>query len=317
MTDHGSTRINETMQLRHVNALIAVADTGSLRTAAKRLGIAQPSLTKIIREIEMIMGVPLIERTVRGSIPNEFGHILLRRARAISEEFRRAKEEMDQLAGVGGGSVTIGLSAGAALLLSDEAISGFMKANPDAQINVREGLFDQLVNGVRQNRLDFSVGGLPLGETGSGVETELLFQNKIVPAARRGHGLAKARSFEALIGSNWALTNDEPTFFKMLEEHFQQLGLAMPQVLLKCESFFTILQLVPQTDLIVAIPQSLLRHPMVEERLIAIDVKDKFPYTQFALVRKAGARLTPLAEQLAGHVRKAAKKVAGSFEVDA
>ena len=297
------------VQIRHLSALVAVADTGSLRTASKRLGISQPSLTKTIREIEAIMGVPLLQRTVRGSIPTDFGQLLLVRARSVGEEIRRAKEEMDQLKGSSDGSVTVGLSSGAALLLSADAIGRFMLDHPLARVRVIEGLFEQLVNGVRQNRFEFSVGGVPSTESGVNVVMETLFENRIVPAVRHGHPLANARSFAELMDANWAITNDEPAFINHLSEHLAKLGLGNPKVILRCESFFTILQLVPRTDLVVAMPHSLLQHPMVAERLVAIDIREPCPTTQFALVYKAGIALMPLAESLAGYIRKAALEI--------
>ena len=142
------------MQLRHIIAMVAVADSGSLRAAAKRLGVSQPALTKAIREIETLMGVSLLQKTVQGTIPTDAGRVFLVRARSIVEEMQRAKEEMSHLAGVQAGSVTVGLSVGAALL-SGGAIQTFMRTHPNVQVRVIEGLFDQLVSGVRQGPARF------------------------------------------------------------------------------------------------------------------------------------------------------------------
>ena len=225
------------MQLRHIIAMVAVADSGSLRAAAKRLGVSQPALTKAIREIETLMGVSLLQKTVQGTIPTDAGRIFLVRARSIVEEMQRAKEEMSHLAGVQAGSVTVGLSVGAALL-SGRAIQTFMRTHPNVQVRVIEGLFDQLVSGVRQGRLDFSVGGLPAAEIEERLHFDILFQNRIVPAVRHGHPLANARSFADLVDSDWALTTDDPTYIAHLAKHFSALGLPAPRIRLRCESLF-------------------------------------------------------------------------------
>jgi LysR family transcriptional regulator of abg operon len=296
------------MQLRHVCAVVAVADTGSLRTAAKRLGVSQPALTKAIREIETIMGVTLLQKTVRGSVPTDAGRIFLVRARSIIEEMRRAKEEMNQVAGVRDGSVTVGLSVGAALL-SSSAIEIFMRKHPHVGVCVVEGLFDQLASGVRQGRLDFSVGGLPSAESDDHLCVETLFQNRIVPAVRRNHPLAKARTFADLLGCEWAITNDDPAFIANFSDHFARLGLPPPRIRLRSESFFTLLQVVPRTDLVVAISHTLLRHPITAKYLQPIDVTDVCPTTRFALVRKADVPLTPHASALAHCISKAAHEI--------
>lgn len=293
------------MQLRHITAMVAVADTGSLRAAAMRLGVSQPALTKAIRELESLMGVSLLQRTVRGTVPTDAGRIFLVRARSIVEEIQRTKEEMSQLAGVQAGSVTVGLSTGGALL-SGGAIQTFMRTHPNVQLRVIDGLFDQLVSGVRQGRLDFSVGGLPATEIEDRLHIDILFQNRIVPAVRHGHPLAGARSFSELIDCDWALTTDDPTYIAHLAKHFAMLGMPAPRIRLRCESFVTLLQLAPQMDFVVAISHSLLRHPITAEHLRPIDVVDPCPTARFALVRKADVPLTPHAKALAHYIAAAA-----------
>ena len=78
------------MQLRHITAMVAVADSGSLRAAATRLGVSQPALTKAIRELETLMGVSLLQKTVRGTIPTDAGRVFLVRARSIVEVMQAA-----------------------------------------------------------------------------------------------------------------------------------------------------------------------------------------------------------------------------------
>ena len=296
------------MQLRHIIAMVAVADSGSLRAAAKRLGISQPAMTKAIREIETLMGVSLLQKTVQGTIPTDAGRIFLVRARSIVEEMQRAKEEMSHLAGVQAGSVTVGLSVGAALL-SGRAIQTFMRTHPNVQVRVIEGLFDQLVSGVRQGRLDFSVGGLPAAEIEERLHFDILFQNRIVPAVRHGHPLANARSFAELVDCDWALTTDDPAYIAHLAKHFSTLGLPAPRIRLRCESFFTLLQLAPHMDFVVAVSHTLLRHPLTAEHLRPIEISDPCPTARFALVRKADVPLTPHAKALAHYITAAAAEL--------
>ena len=51
-----------TLELRHLRYFIAVAEEGSLANAAERLHTAQPSLSRQIRDLELELGVKLIER---------------------------------------------------------------------------------------------------------------------------------------------------------------------------------------------------------------------------------------------------------------
>ena len=53
------------MTIRHLNIFLAVAETGSMRTAAQQLYISQPTVSQTIRELEEHYGVALFERLSR------------------------------------------------------------------------------------------------------------------------------------------------------------------------------------------------------------------------------------------------------------
>jgi LysR family transcriptional regulator of abg operon len=56
------------MKLNHLRHVIAVAESGSIRSAARRLNIAQPAITRSIHEIEKHLGTSLFERAAKGSL---------------------------------------------------------------------------------------------------------------------------------------------------------------------------------------------------------------------------------------------------------
>ncbi|QKV92616.1 LysR family transcriptional regulator [Streptomyces sp. NA02950] len=74
------------LEVRHLRALCAIADTGSLRKAARQLGMTQPSLTTQLRRIEKTIGGRLFSREVTGSRPTPLGRSVLCRARPIVAE---------------------------------------------------------------------------------------------------------------------------------------------------------------------------------------------------------------------------------------
>ena len=68
------------MKLTTLNALVAAVEEGSLRGAARMVGASQPALTKMIRELELELGAPLLQRTSRGVLPTPQGKVLYERA---------------------------------------------------------------------------------------------------------------------------------------------------------------------------------------------------------------------------------------------
>ncbi|PWI16799.1 LysR family transcriptional regulator [Streptomyces sp. Act143] len=102
------------LEVRHLRALCAIADTGSLHRAARQLGVAQPSLSTQLRRIEQELGGPLFRRERTGCRPTPLGRLVLSRARPLVAEMRSLVAEA-RSAAAGGPQLRIGSTASRAL----------------------------------------------------------------------------------------------------------------------------------------------------------------------------------------------------------
>ncbi|MFI6285406.1 LysR family transcriptional regulator [Streptomyces sp. NPDC051018] len=104
------------LEVRHLRALCAIADTGSLHKAARRLGVSQPSLTTQLRRIEHSLGAELFIRERTGCRPTPVGRAVLSRARPLVTEMNALVAEAKAFAsGSGGPRLRIGSTASRAL----------------------------------------------------------------------------------------------------------------------------------------------------------------------------------------------------------
>jgi DNA-binding transcriptional LysR family regulator len=74
------------LELRHLRAVCAIADEGSVTRAAARLGVTQPALSAQLRSVERLAGGTLFDRTTAGSTPTEFGRAFVRAARVVLDD---------------------------------------------------------------------------------------------------------------------------------------------------------------------------------------------------------------------------------------
>lgn len=102
------------LEVRHLKALCAIADTGSLHRAARQLGVAQPSLSTQLRRIEQELGGALFVRARTGCRPTPLGRLVLSRARPLVSELRSLVTEA-RAAAAGGRQLRIGSTASRAL----------------------------------------------------------------------------------------------------------------------------------------------------------------------------------------------------------
>ena len=85
------------MQLRHLRYFQAVAQEGSFTRAAEKLHMAQPPLSRQIRQFEEELGVALFERTTRALRLTEAGRFLLEQSRLLTARLDEAVQHTSNL----------------------------------------------------------------------------------------------------------------------------------------------------------------------------------------------------------------------------
>ncbi|MFE5124343.1 LysR family transcriptional regulator [Streptomyces sp. NPDC056669] len=166
--------------MRHLRALCAIADTGSLRKAARQLGMTQPSLTTQLRRIENTIGGRLFSREVTGSRPTPLGRSVLCRARPIVAEMNALLSEV---------RLEAGQTADARLRIGStgsRAVVGWLRRlrdrYPDADTTIHIDVSaNALLQMVAANQLDVAfvheVEGAPL-RVPEGVERRVLVERE-------------------------------------------------------------------------------------------------------------------------------------------
>lgn len=173
------------VKIRHLVLVTAIADEGTLVRAAESLHITQPVVTRGLREVEEVLGVPLFERLPRGVRPTQYGHSFIERARSVLAELRAAGEEVRLLQSGQLGTVTVGTHLAGSNLLLPRAIAALKAEHPRLTVVVREGTPDTLQQLLLAGDLDLTVGRLS-PTVPVRLEQERLHQEPIRLVARAG-----------------------------------------------------------------------------------------------------------------------------------
>ena len=301
------------MKLSQLRDVLAVAENGSLRAAGRHLGIAQPAITRSIREIEHELGVSLFERHAKGVRLTDIGRAFVRRAEAVQSELRRAKDEVDQLKGGLSGEVSVALSTASSISLMPKAMTEFRKRYPDVILKISETFFAPIERDLHSGRIDFYVGPFEAGSTSNTFHVEKLFDNQRWIAARRGHALGKATSFAELAEAQWlrpavAERSTEGDFETALAE----IGLDHAQIVVQSRSALITMLTVANSDLLTVLPQQWLDFPLTATLIEALPLPP-FRAAPICLVRRQDMPLTPVAEYLADMMCRAGTHYAYSL----
>lgn len=292
------------MKFNQLRDVVAIAERGSLRAAARHLSLAQPALTRSVHELERELGVPLFERRARGMILTPMGEAFVRRANAVLSEVRRARDEVEQLHGGTRGRVVAGLSLAAHIALLPTALKPFRARYPQVRLHLIEALYPTLEAGLKDGGVDFYVGPQHERAPSSDLVQELLFENTRIVLGRKGHPLAGAKSLRDLIGAEWATTSVTFKADEELRALFEQHGLPAPQLALQSQSALTLMVALANSDLLTMVPVQWTNFAAVSESLALIPVKEVFPAPSIVTVRRAGLPLTPAAEFLLDLLRR-------------
>ncbi|MBI3707413.1 MAG: LysR family transcriptional regulator [Proteobacteria bacterium] len=144
------------MDERYLQRFVDVVESGSLSRTSRRMNISQPALSKSLRLLEGQLGIKLLERSPRGVRVTRFGNAFYRRARSITAEFRRAREDLEDLKGSTAGQVALGVTPGPGVLdrILPEAIARVANDRPSLRFKIHSGTSTELLVALNQGDLD-------------------------------------------------------------------------------------------------------------------------------------------------------------------
>jgi len=273
------------MDLRQLAYFLKVVELGNLTRAAEDLGIAQPSLTKAIRQIEESVRVQLLHRLPRGVAPTEAGERLASRARMILLQVNDAEKEIsghsDGLSGV----VTIGAGPAWLRRFLPEAVGAVTRQHRAVQCRIVGGFDDGLLEQLRSGALDFVVAELPSPDRHRDIEARALTSDRLVVVADGRHPLAKGRARpEDLLSFGWAMPPSATQARRRMEAMFAARNLTSPDIRIETASMAFLLGVLHNSELMTFTVESTLDGPEASG-LVALDV------VGFESAREAGIML--------------------------
>jgi DNA-binding transcriptional LysR family regulator len=179
-----------TVELRHIRYFIAVAEYRSFRQAAVELNIAQPPLSRQIRQLEEYLGVTLFLRNKRGVELTNAGQTFLQEARKLVVQAAHAVEAAQHAQRREAGIVRVGIASGLGGVVSKVVFEHRMHL-PVIEIEFHD-IFSSLQNdALRKGEID--VGFLRPPVDSLSLESSLLFEEEFIVVLPKTHRLAKRK----------------------------------------------------------------------------------------------------------------------------
>lgn len=145
------------MNLRALRYFVAIADAGSLTAAAEAIAIAQPALTRQLRELETDLGVQLLQRTPRGVLLTQAGVTLYESAQRMLAEATRVRQQLAQRQDTTQATVVLGASPTLSRVLLPTLLKNCLRSVAHVQLRAREAFTPTLLDWLEQGVVDMAI----------------------------------------------------------------------------------------------------------------------------------------------------------------
>ena len=181
------------MELRHLRYFVGVGEEQHYGRAAKRLGIAQPALSRQIQDLERELGFALFDRLPRGVKLSAAGELFLDDARRILQHVDEARLRAERVANGKAGTLRMGFVESISWHgVVPDSFRRFRLRQPDAELELHPMLSAQQTEAVRSGKLDAGF-IFSLIEPDRDFAHLLVAQYKLMLAAPQGHAVTRIK----------------------------------------------------------------------------------------------------------------------------
>lgn len=231
--------------LRQIRYFVAVAEELHFTRAAARLHVAQPALSRQIRQLESSLGAQLLERTQRSVRLTPAGRLYLDRALRILEDIEKAGTDVRRANAGEAGRLSIGFIHSSTYSVLPVILEHYCAKYPDVELVLNEYTIWDQIDALNENIIDVAVLRPPVDDPR--LETMIIRDEPFLIVTPDTHPLAsrKTASISALRGVDWVFFSQKqsPLFHSRIIAMCERAGFA-PQVRQYATQIHTVLGLV-------------------------------------------------------------------------
>lgn len=182
------------MELRHLRYFQAVAEDLSFSRAAKRLRVAQPALSRAVKQLEHALGAQVLERTRHRVRLTEAGAVLLRDTGQLLQQVEEVARRVRRTASGEEGELRLGYIGPPTQPFLGRLLHDYRRRYPRVSIHLEERTPERVWEMVARGRLSAALTRPVASHEALGLRTALLREERLGIVVPKGHSLAKRQS---------------------------------------------------------------------------------------------------------------------------
>lgn len=287
------------MKDSQLRALLQVAQTGSIRAAARSLGLSQPAITKAIRELEADLDAPLVHRSSRGVELTECGKLLATRARVAQTQLAIARQDIEVLQGGKRARVAVAVTPVVFMGKLPEVLRTFKREMPLAEVRLHEGLMPLALSLLREGHVDFAVAAPIEQSVGADFDFEPICQLEMMVACRPGHPLSTATRWDELAAAEWILHKAASSHHTVFFERMRNMGQPVPERFIEVNTFGVSWGLLTRSDTLLILPARFQSIEPYAQQIVRIPLQLELPQLTLGILKLRATPMSLAATKLA------------------
>jgi LysR family nitrogen assimilation transcriptional regulator len=239
------------MDLKRLRYFVCIGELGSFTLAARRLGVAQPALSRHIRQLEAECGAPLLRRNGRGAQLSEIGRFVYDQARMLLEQMDRLESGLMASKGAPAGNVVLGMPPSVCMILVEPLFHRIRNSFPGIRLHICEGFSGDVREWLVGGRLDIGV-LYQSGRAANLIGSHLLVEDMFLCSSAGADEPPTVTLAEAL--TRQLILPGRPHGLRILVDTVCAEAGLTPDVVLELDSMATIKSLVRSSDACTILP---------------------------------------------------------------
>lgn len=309
------------LKTRQLLLVVALAEEGNIHRAAAALNMTQPAASKLLRELEEMLGALLFERMPRGMKPTLYGDALIRHARAVLGSLDQAQEELTALKAGRLGHVAVGAITSPGVRVLPAAVAAVKRTHANMRISVEIDASNVLLEHLAQDKLNVVLGRLSAEHDKLALRYEPLTGEPVCAVVRPGHPLlaeaaGKPLTLADVARATWVVPPVASVLRHRFELMFQRASLAPPSNVVETPALLFITRVLEQSDMIAVLTGDVARYYAAHGMVAILPVPMDCQMDDFGIITRADGLLSPAAGVMIDALRAVSAEVYGETPLD-
>lgn len=297
------------LRLRHLALLDQLGRDPNLGRSSKRLNMSQPTASKLLRDVEDVLGFPLFIRNRRGLTPTPTGQLMTRRARVLMGEMKATHAALEAVTQGATGRLRIGVFPVAVAAVLPDLYENLLLRWPGVQLTVEEAVESVLLAQLSAGKIDCIIGRVVLQALTPDLRHEALYNESTVVVCGTQHPVLRAKAqtrLDVLQSSSWMLPDSSGAAYNMVASWLAAHGADPPCVAIRTPSVFATIELLNRSALLSVLPKSV---ALIYARLAKValvpdgDMASHYPV---GIIYRASSTSNPIIEAVLAAFREIA-----------